>query len=163
MWKKRISFILVIVFSLSLLTFAAGCSDNEVKAPDKNTTDQVVKVNEEAILTQAAIDYFTYLPDGIMVQSESVKDKLDSYYIIDVRRSEDFTKSHIAGAVNIAVKELGKKISDLPKNKPLLLVCYSGQNANQATGVLRIAGFDAHALIGGFNNGWTKAGLPTVQ
>ena len=51
----------------------------------------------------------------------------------------------------------------LPKDKTLILQCYSGQTASQAMAGLRVMGYKAYNLSGGMNNGWLAAGNELVK
>ncbi len=77
-------------------------------------------------------------------------------YIISVRSKEDYDKGHIPGAVWYDVKTLftPEVISQLPKDKEIVVVCYTGQTASQVTAALEAAGFDAKALLFGMSS-WT--------
>jgi rhodanese-related sulfurtransferase len=81
--------------------------------------------------------------------------------VIDVRDKKAFNKGHIAGARNIPLNGLGNKMSDLEKfrDKPLVLVCESGQHAGFAGRNLRKAGFDVYRLRGGMGT-WRAENLP---
>jgi len=86
----------------------------------------------------------------------------DPIAVLDIRRAEDFAKGHIEGAMNIWWFDVGHHLDELPRDKILLVTCYSGQSAGQVVGVLRMMGFEAVSLAGGMNGGWLSAGLPVV-
>ena len=77
-------------------------------------------------------------------------------YIISVRSKEDYEKGHIPGAVWYDVKTLftPEMLSKLPKDKQIVVVCYTGQAASQVTAALEVAGYDAKALLFGMSS-WT--------
>ncbi|HBL36498.1 MAG TPA: hypothetical protein DDZ55_06780, partial [Firmicutes bacterium] len=51
----------------------------------------------------------------------------------------------------------------LPRDKTIIVYCYTGQTGGQTTATLNLAGFKARSLNGGMNNGWLKAGYPVVR
>jgi len=88
---------------------------------------------------------------------------------LSVRKAEDFTKGHIKGAVNIPfAKGMEQKFSSLPKDKKIIVYCYTGQTAGQTVAGLRLLGYDAVSLNGGIGtpanapNGWGNKGFPLV-
>lgn len=88
---------------------------------------------------------------------------------LSVRKAEDFTKGHIKGAVNIPFgKGMEQKFSSLPKDKKIIVYCYTGQTAGQTVAGLRLLGYDAVSLNGGIGtpanapNGWGNKGFPLV-
>ncbi len=97
--------------------------------------------------------------------------KDDSIYILSVRKAEDYAAGHIEGATNIP---FGKEMlptfkTELPKDKKIVVYCYTGQTAGQATAALRLMGYDAVSLNGGMGTpgnvpmGWTNKGFPVVK
>ncbi len=83
-------------------------------------------------------------------------------HIIDVRRPEDYAKSHIPGAINVP-KEEWPTAKGLSKEKTNVVYCYS-QTCHLAAGAcveFAKKGFSVMELEGGFNT-WQKAQLETV-
>jgi rhodanese-related sulfurtransferase len=77
--------------------------------------------------------------------------------IISLRSAEDYAKGHIAGAVWMDVKTLftPEGLATLPPDKDVVVVCYTGQSASQATAALNMLGYDAAALLHGMSS-WTS-------
>ena len=99
-----------------------------------------------------------------------VDSKDDSVLFLSVRKAEDYAKGHIEGAVNIPfAKGMQEKFDTLPKDKTIIVYCYTGQTANQVVAVLRALGYNAVSLKGGIGmpsnapNGWANKGFPVVQ
>ena len=83
--------------------------------------------------------------------------------IIDVRASEAYVASHIPGALHIPLTRLEGEISYLPKGKAIVTYCScpAEESSGDAAMLLRKFGFDAKALLGGYE-AWTKLQLPTA-
>ena len=83
---------------------------------------------------------------------------------VDIRDAEDFSDGHIANAVNIPFATLTSRMSELDKykDKPLILVCKSGQTVNMAGKTLREKGFNAVRMSGGMME-WNNQNLPVVR
>ncbi|BEP28524.1 rhodanese-like domain-containing protein [Helicovermis profundi] len=101
---------------------------------------------------------------------QKIEEKDDSIYILSARSAEDYAKGHIEGAVNLPYgKDMASGFSDLPKDKKIVVYCYSGQTAGQATAAMRLLGYDAVSLNGGMGVGsnaplgWTNKGYDVVQ
>lgn len=94
----------------------------------------------------SAKDLYANLNDG---------DKSNDPYIIDIRAAADFANGHIPGAVNMAAKDLfsPEGLAKLPKNKQIVVNCYTGQTASQTVAALRMMGYDAYNLLYGIA-GW---------
>src|SRR5690554_4711781 len=82
---------------------------------------------------------------------------------IDIRSPEKFKTGSIAQARNIPSDDLESKAASLPKNKPLILVCDTGQQTGAAAGKLRKLGFEQVVSINGGLRSWTQEGLPLTK
>ncbi|MDQ8034012.1 rhodanese-like domain-containing protein [Bordetella genomosp. 1] len=82
---------------------------------------------------------------------------------VDVRPAEQFQAGHIAQARSLPAQDLEAKAGNLPKNKPLILVCEQGRSAPRIAARLRSQGFaDVYTLEGGMR-AWYAANLPVTQ
>ena len=61
--------------------------------------------------------------------------------IIDVRTIEEYKEGHIEGSLNIPIDEIGKAMSWLIKDVPVVLVCASGSRSATAEEILKANGF----------------------
>ena len=87
-----------------------------------------------------------------------------AYQIVDLRSAADYAKGHIEGAINIPFgKGMQVNFSKLPKDKTLILQCYSGQTASQTMAALEVMGYESYNLSGGMNNGWLANGKALVK
>jgi NADPH-dependent 2,4-dienoyl-CoA reductase/sulfur reductase-like enzyme len=73
-----------------------------------------------------------------------------SPFLLDVRTTEEFTKGHIPGALNIPVDELRKRLSDVPRDRDIAVYCQVGQRGYLATRILLQAGCRAANIAGGY-------------
>ena len=74
------------------------------------------------------------------------RDKL----IIDIRRKEKYEKDTYPGAINIFWDDIDDHINELPKNKPIYLICYYGRESSILAESLRDEGFETYNVAGGF-------------
>lgn len=74
------------------------------------------------------------------------------FKLIDVRTPEDFEAGSIGDAVNIPIAKIVSEdtLASLPDNRMLLVYSNGSENAAKAAVMLRLAGFDAHLLVGGY-------------
>lgn len=119
------------------------------------------------LLQQAVSSYYERMPEHIYKIPEAelmqlIDSKAEDIYLLDIRDPKDYALGHIPGARNIAFKQIGQKLNQLPKDKTIIVYCYTGQTGGQTAALLNIAGFKTRSLNGGMNNGWLKAGYPVV-
>ncbi|MBS5335524.1 MAG: CoA-disulfide reductase [Anaerovoracaceae bacterium] len=73
-----------------------------------------------------------------------------SVTLLDVRTPYEYKSRHIEGFINIQVDELRKHIEQLPKEKPVYVMCQSGLRSYIACRILSQNGFECYNLSGGF-------------
>lgn len=83
--------------------------------------------------------------------------------VLDIREKKDFKAGHLVDAVNIPFASLATKLDELKdKERPVIVVCKSGQSASAASKQLKDAGFaSVYRLQGGMME-WTNNNLPVV-
>ncbi|WP_406547803.1 FAD-dependent oxidoreductase [Succinimonas sp.] len=75
-------------------------------------------------------------------------DKKD-YYVLDVRNREEVLKYRIPEAVNIPLAQLRERMKEIPKDRPVIVICAVGVRAWNAAGILRGNGYHSIVLEGG--------------
>ncbi|NBG87264.1 rhodanese-like domain-containing protein [Isachenkonia alkalipeptolytica] len=113
-------------------------------------------------------NYFEELPanDNLISPEELwgiVENDHQGYYILDIRREEDFLQGHIEGSDHIWWYDVGESLEELPEEKRIVVVCYTGQSSGQVVGILKAMGYDAYSLLDGMDRGWEAEGYPLVQ
>ncbi len=79
--------------------------------------------------------------------------------LVDVRTAAEFSDGYIAGAINISLQELQQKINRIPKDKPVIVYCRSGNRSAFAANQLLQAGYTDVYDLGGIIE-WARQGLP---
>jgi rhodanese-related sulfurtransferase len=83
--------------------------------------------------------------------------------LVDVRTPGEFASGHAADAVNIPLTDLPGRSGEVPTDRPVLLICQSGQRSGTALQQLKNQGYEnASSVQGGFF-AWEKAQLPLVK
>ena len=82
-----------------------------------------------------------------------------TYSLFDVRTPEEYNSGHIAGAVNIPVEVLQSRLSEVPRDRPIIVYCHSGNRSTQAANILADAGYTNIRNLGGIN-AWVDQGYP---
>ncbi|MBT9252978.1 MAG: rhodanese-like domain-containing protein [Brockia lithotrophica] len=170
MQRRRTCWILatfVAVLAFALVLVGCGKTQSEIVKPPEdvakaNQPQPVQTCNEQEILLQKVGGDRNAMHssfNAVYLEPDKVKDKLDDYFIVDLRKPEDYNAGHIPGAHNIPFMDILAKLDTLPKDKPILVYCYMGQTGAHVTADLRSLGYDAHNLSGGFG-AWVDAKLP---
>lgn len=80
--------------------------------------------------------------------------------IVDVREPEEWAAGRIPGSVLIPMGEVGGRLHELDRGRPVVTVCRSGRRSLYSADELLAAGFrDVQSLAGGMI-AWVEAGQP---
>jgi rhodanese-related sulfurtransferase len=82
--------------------------------------------------------------------------------LVDVRSKAEWNAGHSPLAQHVALDTLGQKARRIPKSKPVVVMCRTGNRSRRATRHLREAGYEAYNLSGGMN-AWARAGQAVVD
>lgn len=88
--------------------------------------------------------------------------KSGSLTVLDVRTDKEWEEGHIDGALHIHGGTLQDRIGEIPKDKPVAVVCGSGYRASIAASFLRRDGLESVSNVLGGMSAWKAAKLPTV-
>lgn len=80
-------------------------------------------------------------------------------FILDVREQSEWDSFHIPGATLIPLGQLPSRLSEVPADKPVVVVCRSGNRSQQGRDILRNAGFGQVTSMAGGVNEWQAQGL----
>ena len=78
---------------------------------------------------------------------------------LDVREQAEWAAGRMPGAIHLPMRRLAERAAELPRDRPIIVVCRSGNRSALVTRALVEAGYSAHNLEGGMK-AWTRAGLP---
>ena len=92
---------------------------------------------------------------------KDVFDHLSEVQIVDVREQYEFDAGRIDGAIHILLNSLMGGAGDdlLDKDRPVVVVCRSGNRSELGMLMLKARGYEAHNLEGGME-AWEHQKLP---
>jgi rhodanese-related sulfurtransferase len=83
----------------------------------------------------------------------------DGAVVVDVREPDEYTRGHVPDAIMMPLATVPVRYPELPRDRPLYLVCAVGARSMQAAQYLTQLGFDARNVAGGTYD-WVAAGMP---
>ncbi|HXP58818.1 MAG TPA: rhodanese-like domain-containing protein [Streptosporangiaceae bacterium] len=86
----------------------------------------------------------------------------DGVYLLDVREDDEWTAGHAPEAVHIPLGELGGKADEVPKDRPVYVICRAGGRSARAAQALGASGWDVTNVSDGMQ-GWESAGRAMVS
>jgi rhodanese-related sulfurtransferase len=87
----------------------------------------------------------------------------DRVQILDVREPYEWDAGHIEGSVHVPLAQVmaGQEQGRLDAERPVVIVCKSGNRSELAALMLQARGFQAENFEGG-TEAWVAAGLPLL-
>lgn len=147
------------------------------RLPEVASTYNFVLIDDDGIQAKQAAQTMTemgiqtfYLDGGMtnlsenlvsssqtVIDSAELMDRLASdedLYLLDVRQPDELLQSKINGSINIPLAEIFQPngMDDIPKDKPVVVICGSGNRATIASYALAQEGIDFLVLEGGINS-----------
>lgn len=101
------------------------------------------------------------LPKEISVD-EAQTLRQDGAFILDVRQPEEWVDYHIPGSTLIPLGELESRLSEVPEDQEIVVVCRSGNRSQAGRDILTSAGFSQVTSMSGGVSTWRSSGYETV-
>jgi len=87
----------------------------------------------------------------------------DRVTVLDVRTEKEWNAGHIDSAIHIHGGKLQERFADVPRSKPVAVICGSGYRASIAASFLKREGYaDVTNVVGGMS-AWKAADLPMTN
>jgi rhodanese-related sulfurtransferase len=79
-------------------------------------------------------------------------------FVLDVREPAEYALGHLPGAVNVPQADLATRLAEVPRDRPLLVVCQAGARSRRAAQFLAGRGYDRVRSVAGGTTAWQAAG-----
>lgn len=86
-----------------------------------------------------------------------------SHLLLDVREQDEWNKAHIAESVLVPLSELAQRMNEIPTDKPIHVICHSGQRSLYARELLEQAGHQGPKSVAGGIVAWAQSGRPVTR
>jgi rhodanese-related sulfurtransferase len=90
-------------------------------------------------------------------------DARQSPLLVDVREPWEFAYCSIDGSVSVPLGEVLRRQAELPRDRPLVMVCHHGRRSQHAAMLLAGAGFPAVFNLEGGVEAWATDVDPGMQ
>jgi rhodanese-related sulfurtransferase len=75
---------------------------------------------------------------------------------LDVRTQEEWDEYHVPNTTLIPLDQLPNRLSEVPKDKEIVVICRSGNRSQQGRDILLNAGYTATSVTGGVKEWYAK-------
>ncbi len=83
--------------------------------------------------------------------------------VLDVRTENEWHAGHIEGALHIHGGTLQERFGEIPRDRPVAVICGSGYRASIAASFLQREGYENLSNVLGGMSAWKAAGFPMAQ
>ena len=83
-------------------------------------------------------------------------------FVLDVREPAEYAAGHVPGARLVPMAFVHARMREVPSDRPVYVICASGNRSYMAAGWLRGSGIDAISVAAG-TGGWIRAGHPVAH
>jgi rhodanese-related sulfurtransferase len=84
----------------------------------------------------------------------------DRVRVLDVREDWEWRRGHVGGAVHVPLSQLPTLMFQLPRDKPLAVICEHGERSLVAAHYLLARGFEGTVSVSGGTAGWVRGNRP---
>ncbi len=81
-------------------------------------------------------------------------------FVLDVRTVEEWNEFHAPDSTLIPLDQLASRLSEVPRERQIVVVCRSGNRSQQGRDILLNAGFEQVTSMAGGLNEWRASGFP---
>lgn len=81
--------------------------------------------------------------------------------LLDVREASELQRASVAGALHIPMRQVPARAAELPKDKPILVLCHHGGRSQAVADWLAPHGYDVQNVAGGID-AWADEVDPSV-
>ena len=81
-------------------------------------------------------------------------------FLLDVREPWEYQEGHVPGAQLIPLGELEHRVNEVPRDRPILAICHSGQRSFAAAAYLQRLGYTSVSNVDGGTAAWIERGFP---
>ena len=88
------------------------------------------------------------------------RDPVRPALLVDIRERDEFLAVRVDGTLFVPVSQLAARLDEIPRDRPVLLICATGSRSTNATAYLLGQGWADVASVAGGIEGWQRLGLP---
>ncbi len=93
-------------------------------------------------------------------QLKSMLDRGEELLVLDTRGQDEWDSGHIRDALHIYVGHLEQRLAEVPRDKPVAVICNVGHRAGLGASILLRAGYPRVYNVLGSVKAWVAAGFP---
>jgi glyoxylase-like metal-dependent hydrolase (beta-lactamase superfamily II)/rhodanese-related sulfurtransferase len=102
----------------------------------------------------------TQTPDVADVDVTALEARAPEAAVVDVREPDEYAHGHVPGAANLPQAELATRLEEVPRDRPVFVICQGGVRSRRSAQFLRQMEYVRVANVQGGTDAWRTAGKP---
>jgi rhodanese-related sulfurtransferase len=91
------------------------------------------------------------------------RDPVHPAVLLDIRELDEFRQVRVEGSLFIPMSQIGVRADEVPRDRPILVICASGSRSTGVTRFLLDSGWTDVGSVAGGIDGWARLGLPVKR
>ncbi len=135
---------------------------------------QALRIGHESIAGYLQGGFRSWMEAGLPIEStgritvddlaaalgaDDARARDDAPFVLDVRQAREYVSGHVPGAVHLTAGDLPDRLTELPRSRPIAVMCASGYRSSVAASMLRSAGFEDVSWVADGVPAWKAAGF----
>lgn len=143
----------IVILSAVAGMFLVACNNNQTSSIQTGTT------------TTNSVTANFKSPKADIIADEAFTLSKQNALLIDVREPSELADEayNVKNIKNIPLGELESRLSEIPKDKQVIVVCQKGGRSSQAYDLLKEKGFENISNMEGGMEAWQEKGLPVIK
>ncbi len=80
--------------------------------------------------------------------------------LLDVREPDEYARCHVEGSRHIPMRQVPENLAELPRDRPILVLCHHGSRSLRVTQFLRANHYPLVTNIAGGIDAWAETVAP---
>jgi rhodanese-related sulfurtransferase len=76
--------------------------------------------------------------------------------LLDVREPDEWAFCHVAGSRHLPMRQVPESLADLPRDRPILVLCHHGSRSMRVTQFLRAHGYPLASSVADGIEAWAE-------
>ncbi|MFZ1125261.1 MAG: rhodanese-like domain-containing protein [Candidatus Baltobacteraceae bacterium] len=89
-------------------------------------------------------------------------DAAETFVLLDVRENDELAKASLPWAKHVPMAHVPQRLAELPKDKPIVVMCHGGFRSSRVAQYLRKNGYSEVANLTGGIDAWSQEIDPNV-
>ena len=82
--------------------------------------------------------------------------------LLDVREPDEWALVHVEGSRHLPMRQVPEHLADLPRDRPILVLCHHGNRSGRVTQFLRANGYSLASNVAGGIEAWAETIDPSL-